>query len=243
MSTDRILTFGEFRLDPSSGHVYRGAATIPLTPKAFALLLYLVTHAGRLVPKAELMDAIWPGRLRRRRGAEEQHPRAAQGAGRRFQRTRGYIETAHRRGYRFMAPVVAARRHARRRPTALPKVSYARSGHVNIAYQVIGIGTGGPGLRHGVGVAPRVLLERAVVRPFPDAALRHGPPHPLRQARHRAVGSRVGERTAHARAAAGRRAGGDGGGRLRTRGAAGRVRRRTAVLAVRGHLSRPAPTR
>ena len=38
MSTDRIFTFGEFRLDPPAGHLYRGADTVPLTPKAFALL-------------------------------------------------------------------------------------------------------------------------------------------------------------------------------------------------------------
>ena len=138
MSTDRILTFGEFRLDPPSGHLYRGAATIPLTPKAFALLVYLVTHAGRLVPKSELIGAIWPDvfvgdavlkssirELRKALGDDSSHP--------------GYIETAHRRGYRFMAPVVPL--EPRTPPvTALPKVSYARSGNVNIAYQVIGSG-------------------------------------------------------------------------------------------------------
>jgi DNA-binding winged helix-turn-helix (wHTH) protein len=134
MNTDRILTFGEFRLDPSSGHVYRGAATIPLTPKAFALLVYLVTHAGRLVPKAELISAIWKDvfvgdavlkssirELRKALGDDSSHP--------------DYIETAHRRGYRFMAPVVAIEPTAP--VTSLPKVSYARSGNVNIAYQVI----------------------------------------------------------------------------------------------------------
>ena len=48
-----------------------------------------------------------------------------------------FIETAHRRGYRFMAPVKPRRCHtpsARDRST--PRVSYARSGNVNIAYQV-----------------------------------------------------------------------------------------------------------
>ena len=138
MNADRILTFGEFRLDPPSGHLYRGAAIIPLTPKAFALLVYLVTHAGRLVPKAELIGAIWPDvfvgdavlkssirELRKALGDDSSHP--------------GYIETAHRRGYRFMAPVVPL--EARTPPVvALPKVSYARSGNVNIAYQVVGSG-------------------------------------------------------------------------------------------------------
>ena len=138
MTTDRVLTFGEYRLDPSSGHVYRGAATIPLTPKAFALLLYLASHAGRLVPKAELMAAVWPDvfvgdavlkssirELRKALGDDSAHPR--------------FIETAHRRGYRFMSPVVAAEWRSLN-PVTLPKVSYAHSGSVNIAYQVIGSG-------------------------------------------------------------------------------------------------------
>ena len=60
MTVDRVLTFGEFRLDPASGHLYRGDTPVPLTPKAFSLLHHLALHAGRLVSKAELMAAIWP---------------------------------------------------------------------------------------------------------------------------------------------------------------------------------------
>ena len=51
-----------------------------------------------------------------------------------------FIETAHRRGYRFMAPVTAIDAAAVRRDGAPPRVSYAHSGNVNIAYQVIGSG-------------------------------------------------------------------------------------------------------
>ncbi|MGO9231172.1 MAG: winged helix-turn-helix domain-containing protein [Bryobacteraceae bacterium] len=31
-----------------------------LTPKAFAVLAYLIEHAGRLVTQDELLDAVWP---------------------------------------------------------------------------------------------------------------------------------------------------------------------------------------
>ena len=58
--SDRVLVFGDFRLDPVSGHLYRGEAPVPLTPKAFAVLQHLATNAGRLVSKAELMSAVWP---------------------------------------------------------------------------------------------------------------------------------------------------------------------------------------
>ena len=60
MSPDRILTFANFRLDPISGHLYRESEPVALAPKAFALLQYLARHAGRLVPKQELLSAVWP---------------------------------------------------------------------------------------------------------------------------------------------------------------------------------------
>src|SRR5262245_17119298 len=105
--TDRLLLFGDYRLDPVSGHLYRHDNVVALTPKAFALLHHLAGHAGRLVSKGELMSAIWPDvfvgdavlkssirELRKALGDDSQQPR--------------YIETAHRRGYRFIAPVVAS---------------------------------------------------------------------------------------------------------------------------------------
>ena len=55
------LTFAGFTLDGTSGHLYRGQEIVPLTPKAFAVLQYLASQAGRLVGKQELLDAVWPG--------------------------------------------------------------------------------------------------------------------------------------------------------------------------------------
>jgi pimeloyl-ACP methyl ester carboxylesterase/DNA-binding winged helix-turn-helix (wHTH) protein len=142
------LTFAEFRLDPDRGELLRGTASVALTPKAFALLEYLAARAGRLVPKQELLDAVWPNvfvgeavlkgtirDLRRALGDDSHAPK--------------FIQTAHRRGYRFVAPVAPADDSERRAPVeppatagagARPRVSYARSGSVNIAYEVIGSG-------------------------------------------------------------------------------------------------------
>ena len=39
-------TFGPFRLDPRNACLWRGVDLVPLPPTAFALLHYLVTHAG-----------------------------------------------------------------------------------------------------------------------------------------------------------------------------------------------------
>jgi pimeloyl-ACP methyl ester carboxylesterase/DNA-binding winged helix-turn-helix (wHTH) protein len=151
MSASQVLTFAEFRLDPERGQLLRGATPVALTPKAFALLEYLATRAGRLVSKQELLDAIWPnvfvgeavlkGTIRDVRRALGDDSHAPQ-----------FIQTAHRRGYRFVAPVVAEDGHTQAAPPAAgpavvprtaavtPRVSYARSGSVNIAYEVVGAG-------------------------------------------------------------------------------------------------------
>src|SRR5262252_8113861 len=96
--------FGPFRLDPRNACLWRGAEIVPLPPTAFALLHYLVTHAGQLVTKDELFDAVWSetvvsesalkvrmGEVRKALGETAREPRC--------------IATVHRRGYRFVAPV------------------------------------------------------------------------------------------------------------------------------------------
>ena len=142
-------------LDRSNASLLRGTTPVSLTPRAFSVLEYLAQHAGRLVTKDEFMDQIWPGvfvgdaalkvcvREIRRALADDPHqPR--------------FVETAHRRGYRFIAPVkivanAAAdaplvdatpteRRSARITDRPAPQTHYAQSGDVNIAYQVVGDG-------------------------------------------------------------------------------------------------------
>ena len=52
--------FGDFRLDTSKRLLLqRDGGQIPLTPKVFDTLLYLVEHAGKIIEKDELMSAIW----------------------------------------------------------------------------------------------------------------------------------------------------------------------------------------
>jgi pimeloyl-ACP methyl ester carboxylesterase/DNA-binding winged helix-turn-helix (wHTH) protein len=139
MTNERVLTFGDFRLDPVSGHLYRGQQVVALAPKAFTLLQFLASQAGRLVSKQELLAAVWPGvfvsdgalksTIREVRKALGEHSSAPR-----------FIETAHRRGYRFMAPVGTIEPPPAAVTPGTPRVSYAHSGHVNIAYQVIGSG-------------------------------------------------------------------------------------------------------
>jgi DNA-binding winged helix-turn-helix (wHTH) protein len=103
MSRDvAVIAFGPFRLDRIRGRLLRGEADVPLRSKTFAVLEYLALRPGRLVYKEELLDALWPathvtssvlaGCIRELRRALGDDARAAR-----------FIETAYRRGYRFVA--------------------------------------------------------------------------------------------------------------------------------------------
>jgi class 3 adenylate cyclase/DNA-binding winged helix-turn-helix (wHTH) protein len=104
MSTAPQWVFGPFRLDPEHACLWCAAQAIALPPKAFAVLHYLVTHPDRLVPKDELLDAVWP-----ETAVSDAVVRVAIGALRKVlddtAQTPRFIATVPRRGYRFLAPV------------------------------------------------------------------------------------------------------------------------------------------
>lgn len=153
-SVAAVYHFGSFRLDVKNATLERDGVPQPLTPKAFSVLHHLVDHAGQLVTKDEFLDVIWPGvfvgdaalkvcirEIRKVLGDDPHTPT--------------FIQTAHRRGYRFVAPVSTgdASSAASTTPPAtrlvppavdgggvVPPTHYARSGDVSIAYQVLGQG-------------------------------------------------------------------------------------------------------
>ncbi len=51
--------FGDFVLDAESGFLRHAGEEVPLQPKAFEVLTYLVERHGRLVTKDELIVAVW----------------------------------------------------------------------------------------------------------------------------------------------------------------------------------------
>lgn len=55
------VRFGEFSLDEDSRQLRRGVTPIPLEPKAFELLLLLVSRRPKALSKAQIHDALWPG--------------------------------------------------------------------------------------------------------------------------------------------------------------------------------------
>ena len=96
--------FGDFLLVPRERLLLRDHEPVPLTGKAFDLLLVLVRRSGRLVSKDELLQAVWPGRF-----VEEVNLSVNISAVRKALGSDGaaLIQTVSKRGYRFVAPVVA----------------------------------------------------------------------------------------------------------------------------------------
>ena len=103
-----IYRFGDFSVDAAKRLlVSRDGEAIPLTPKAFDTLLYLVEHPGTVLDKDELMQAIWPHTV-----VEENNLNQSISALRRaLGESRGenrYITTVPGRGYCFVADVKKA---------------------------------------------------------------------------------------------------------------------------------------
>src|SRR5262245_39770660 len=89
------------RIDAENEWAWCGDRRLPLTPRAFAVLRYLVDRAGRLITKDDLLAAVWRDAivsdaalascirdLRRALADSSDAPH--------------YIETVHRRGFRFI---------------------------------------------------------------------------------------------------------------------------------------------
>ena len=54
-----ILRVGDLSLDPATHQVLRGGRTIELTSKEFALLEYLMWHAGEVLSRTTLIEHVW----------------------------------------------------------------------------------------------------------------------------------------------------------------------------------------
>jgi TolB-like protein len=99
----KIVSFGPYRVNLRSGELYKAGVRIVLQGQAFRLLEGLLERPGEVVGREELRARLWPSdtyvdfehsinaavrRLRRALGDSADAPR--------------YIETLHRRGYRFV---------------------------------------------------------------------------------------------------------------------------------------------
>jgi DNA-binding winged helix-turn-helix (wHTH) protein len=96
--------FKTFRLDTTNHLLWRGGDRVPIAPKGFDVLAYLVQHAGQVVTQDDILEALWPEtyvnpevlrkyilEIRKALGDRPDNPE--------------FIETVPKRGYRFVAPV------------------------------------------------------------------------------------------------------------------------------------------
>jgi len=146
------LHFGGFILDLTTRRLWQGGQEVLITPKAFEVLAFLAERHGQVVDREALLEALWPGtfvddhalsvQVGEVRKALDDRPGAPR-----------FIETRHRRGYRFIAEVTREGGTAATSPPISPnepkpghfganepkpETRYARSGDVDIAYQVLG---------------------------------------------------------------------------------------------------------
>jgi DNA-binding winged helix-turn-helix (wHTH) protein/TolB-like protein/Tfp pilus assembly protein PilF len=100
-----VYEFGDFRLDTAKRLLQQlDGTTVPLTPRVFETLLYMVEHHDTVLDKERLMEAVWPDSI-----VEENNLSQNISTLRRiFGETPGshnYIVTVPGRGYRFVAEV------------------------------------------------------------------------------------------------------------------------------------------
>jgi DNA-binding winged helix-turn-helix (wHTH) protein len=100
-----MYRFGPFLIEANARELYRGEALVPLTSKAFDLLLTLVRGVGRTVTKSELMAALWPDTAVEESNLTQTVFVLRKALGEDSEET-GYIRTVPRQGYRFVAPVI-----------------------------------------------------------------------------------------------------------------------------------------
>jgi pimeloyl-ACP methyl ester carboxylesterase/DNA-binding winged helix-turn-helix (wHTH) protein len=190
--------FGPFRIDTVERTLLCHDRPVPLTPKVFDTLLFLVENSGHVLGKNELMQMVWPDSFVEENNLAQNISVLRKVLGESAEGLK-YIETLPKRGYRFIAEVeemwdepetdliIRERTRAqvlieeeeetgqnlqpvphRRSPAVIdlpltpaaheltapvvsnrigdiafphvPETHYARSGDVNIAYQVVGRG-------------------------------------------------------------------------------------------------------
>src|SRR5215469_410000 len=94
-----IYEFGPFVLDSVQHLLLRDNQPLALTPKTYDALLVLVKNSGRLLPKAELMQALWPDSFVEESNLTVQISSVRKVLG----DQQSYVVTVPGRGYRFSA--------------------------------------------------------------------------------------------------------------------------------------------
>src|SRR5215831_9452411 len=100
-----LYEFGDFRLDTAKRLLQRlDGTTVPLTPRVFETLLYMVEHHDIVLDKERLMEAVWPDSIVEENNLAQAISKLRQVFGE-TPGSHSYIVTVPGRGYRFVAEV------------------------------------------------------------------------------------------------------------------------------------------
>lgn len=102
----RTYRFGEFRLLPARRELWRGDVQLPVPPRAFDCIVYLVEQRDRAVGRDELIAAVW-GKAEISDGLLAQTVLAMRRAFDDTGKEQHYVRTVVRFGYHWVAPTVA----------------------------------------------------------------------------------------------------------------------------------------
>lgn len=111
--------FGRFHIDPVERTLHHDGEPVALRGKAFELLTLLLSRAPRLVERATIVEALWPGLTvhennlavtvsAMRKALQKHEPKAS------------YIQTVPKRGYRWIEPEQSPRVAARGGASSVP---------------------------------------------------------------------------------------------------------------------------
>src|SRR5271156_803394 len=108
-----VIRFGAYELDAAHGTLRKAGISVKLNPQPFRVLSLLAECPGQIVTREQIQHCLWGDntfvdfegginfcvkQIRAALGDDPEKPR--------------YIETLHRRGYRFIAPTHVAARDA-----------------------------------------------------------------------------------------------------------------------------------
>jgi len=106
MPQPELVSFLDFKFDPSSGELLRGNKRLRIPKQTSQLLAIFLSSPGTVITRAELQEQLWPG------GEFLDHEHAInrvitdlRAVFRDNARSPRYIETVHKRGYRFLPAI------------------------------------------------------------------------------------------------------------------------------------------
>jgi DNA-binding winged helix-turn-helix (wHTH) protein len=97
-----VIRFNDCEFDPDRRELRRNGENVPLEPKVFALLLYLIEQRHRAVDKDEIQDAVWTGTIVSETALTRAIMKARRAVGDSAE-AQAVIRTVHGHGYQFIA--------------------------------------------------------------------------------------------------------------------------------------------